>query len=105
MSSVEFLVKLRDAHQQAADAINEELEKKAPVEAKIDTKDFDELAWTEKEGTKAVYEQTTKEVNKNNDIFLALQQILVDHKGFVQISGWKYWFHREDKDTIDRRKK
>lgn len=105
MTSVEFLVKMRDGATIIVDACNEELEKKAPVEVKCDQKDFDALAWTEKEGTKAAYEQTTEEANQNNDTFRALQQILVNHKGFAQISGIQYWFHREDKNTIDRRRK
>ncbi|UCE16213.1 MAG: hypothetical protein JSV12_00930 [Candidatus Bathyarchaeota archaeon] len=108
MSSVNFLVKMRDAATMIADACNEELEKKAPVVAKIDakdSKDFDRLPWIKKEGTKAAYEQTTKEANQNNEVFQTLQQILADKKGFWQSSTHKYWVHQGDVNVIDRRKK
>jgi hypothetical protein len=101
MSSVEFLVKLRDAAQLIADAANEQLEKMAPP----DPADFDKLAWTAKEGSKGPYEQTTKAANQDTKLFQQLQQVLSDHDGFCQISDYKYWFDRDDKNVIDRRKK
>jgi len=101
---VEFLVKLRDAAQMIADAADEQLEKIKPPTVKYDSKDFDKLSWTVKEGTKSSYEQTTKEAN-DNEIFKALQQILADHKGFWQSSTYKYWNHQDNQDIIDRRKK
>jgi len=101
--SVEFVVKLRDACQMMADAAEEYLEKQVPVGAK--TEDFNKLSWTDKEGSKSPYEQTTKEANQNSEVFQALQQILSDHKGFWQNSTHKYWDHQGDKDIIDRRKK
>lgn len=85
--SVELCVKLRDAHQMAVDALNDELEKKAPVEAKYDSKDFDQLAWSVKEGTKRSYEQTTKEANRNSEIFQALQSILKEKNGFCILAA------------------
>lgn len=105
MSSVDFLVKLRDAFQMATDAANEYLETQAPVDARTKTENFNTLKWTVKSGTKSDYEQTTKEANDNNEVFRALQQILSDHKGFWQSSTHKYWSHQGDKNTIDRRKK
>jgi len=103
--SVDFLVKLRDAAQQIADAANEQLEKMAPVDVKQSKEDFDKLAWTEKEGSKAPYQQTTKEGNANSEVFQALQKIIVDRKGFCVLGGYKYWLHQSNQDIIDRRKK
>jgi len=104
-SDIEFLVKLRDACQMIADAAEEQLEKIKPATVKYDSKDFDKLSWTMKEGTKSSYEQTTKETNQNSEVFQALQKILSEHQGFWQNSNYKIWFHQNDKDTIDRRKK
>jgi len=103
--NVEFLVKLRDAASMIVDAANEQLEKIAPSSVKYDEKDFDNLKWETKEGTKADYQQTTKEANENSEVFQALKQILQDHKGFWQSSSHKYWFHQNNQDIIDRRKK
>ena len=105
MSSVDFLVKLRDATTMIADACNEQLEKLAPPSVKYDVKDFDSLKWETKTGTKGEYQQTTKEANNNSEIFQALQQVLSDSKGFWQNSSHKFWFHRENRDIIDRRRK
>ena len=103
--SVEFYVKVRDAGQMLADAANEQLEKMAPSEVKYGEKDFDSLKWETKTGTKAEYQQTTKEVNQNNDVFQALKKILQSHKGFWQNSSYKYWDHQGNADIIDRRGK
>jgi len=103
--SVEFYVKVRDAGQMLADAANEQLEKMAPSEVKYGEKDFDSLKWETKTGTKAEYQQTTKEVNQNNDVFQALKKILQSHKGFWQNSSHKYWFHQNNENIIDRRRK
>lgn len=105
MSSVEFLVKLREAAQMIADAANEQLEKMTPPEVKYDEKDFASLKWETKSGTKGEYQQTTKEATNNSTVFQALKQILQDHKGFWQNSSHKYWTHQGNADIIDRRKK
>jgi len=102
--SVEFVLKLRDACQMMADAAEEYLEKQVPTEVKAKTEDFEKLSWTDKEGTKSPYEQTTKEANQNSEIFQALQKVMADHKGFWQNANYKYWNHQDDPDTIDRRK-
>lgn len=103
--SVEFLVKLRDAAQMIADAANDYLEKESPVNDRDKTEDLEKLEWTEIEGTKSPYQQTTKEANKDNEIFRALQQTLKEHKGFWQNSVHKYWNHQGAVDIIDRRKR
>ena len=103
--SVEFHIKARDAYQMLADAHNEEIEKMTPKEVKYSEDAFNKLSWTEKEGTKGNYEQTTKEANQDSEIFRALRQVLQDHKGFWQNSTHKYWNHQGNPDIIDRRKK
>jgi len=102
---VEFHIKARDAYQMLADAHNEEIEKMVPTDVKYNAEDFDKLKWETKEGTKGNYEQTTKETNNNNEIFQGLQKVLSDHKGFWQNSSHKFWFHQNNQDIIDRRKK
>ena len=104
LSSVDFLVKLRDAATMIADACNEQLEKTKPPEAR-DTQDFDKLFWETKEGTKGPYQQTSKKATNNNPGFQALQAILKKNKGFCHIGAYRYWFDRDDQDVVDRRKK
>jgi len=103
--SAEFLVKLRDGAQMVADAAEEYLQMQAPADVRVKTEDFDKLLWSEKEGTKGSYGQTTKEANQNSEVFQALKQTLQDNKGFWQSSKHKYWTHRGNPDIIDRRKK
>jgi len=101
---VEFLVKLRDAAQMMADACNEQLERMAPPEAKHNPEDFDKLFWESLEGSKGPFQRTSRKANNNSDLFQALQAILKEHKGFVHMGGFKYWFDNSDPDVIDRRK-
>lgn len=101
MSEIEFLVKLRDAAQMIADAAEEYLEGLAPVA----TKKYDQLNWTQKEGRKGPYQQTSKAANNNSAEFRALQYQLKGHNGFWQTRKHKYWLHRGNPDIIDRRQK
>lgn len=94
----EFLVKVRDA-------ANEALDQLTPTEAKHDAKDFDKLNWSEKQGTKGAYQQTGKEANNNSELFGDLQKILGDHKGFCVIGDYKYWSFSKNPDVVGRRKK
>jgi hypothetical protein len=105
MSSVDFLVKLRDAAQMMADAANEQLEKMAPAETKYNEEDFNKLFWETKEGSKGPYTQTSKKATNNSEIFQTLQKIVKEHDGFWQSKTHKYWFHQSDQDCIDRRQK
>jgi len=105
MSSVEFLVKLRDAAQMIADAATEQLEKMTPPEVKYDNKDFENLKYETKSGSKGDYQQASKEANENSEVFRALQKLLVDKGGFWQSSTHKYWIHSGNTDLIDRRRK
>lgn len=68
------------------------------------TADFNKLPWAIKQGTKGEYGQTSKRSTNNSDIFKALQRNLREHNGFWQHQGFKYWFHQQDQDVIDRRK-
>jgi hypothetical protein len=65
--------------------------------------DFDELAWVSLQGTKGPYQQANRK-NSKVDIFDRLKAEIKAHKGFWQHQGWKYWFDRNDENTIDRRK-
>lgn len=104
MTNVEFLVKLRDAAQAMADAANEQLERMTPKEVR-DSQDYDKLFWENLEGNKGPFQRTSKKANQNSPVFQALQNILKEHKGFVHIGSYRYWFDRNDSDVIDRRKK
>lgn len=73
MSEISFLVKLRDSLQQAADAVNEYLETKAPKETPKST-----IAWKETEGPKGKYE-LSEDVNN-----LEFKQLIKDER-----SRWK----------------
>lgn len=66
--------------------------------------DSDKLNWTTKEGTKGAYEQTSKNVNNNSTAFQELQKKTKEKGGFMQHQGYKFWFHKDDEDVIDRRK-
>jgi len=66
--------------------------------------DFNKLFWETKQGTKGEYQQTSKRSTNNSDVFQALQRKLRENNGFWQHQGFKYWFHRQDRDVIDRRK-
>ena len=104
MSEIEFLVKLRDATQQIADATNEYLETMAPVDMR-ELGDFDGLKWTQKDGSKGPYQQTSKEANNNSKEFQTLQEKLKEKNGFWQTKSFKFWTHRDNPDIIDRRAK
>ena len=66
--------------------------------------DSNKLPWETKQGTKGAYQQTSKKATSNSDVFQALQRNLKEHGGFWQYRGFKYWFHQQDRDVIDRRK-
>ena len=55
---VEFLVKVRDAHQMLADAYNDFIESKSPIKNK-DPHKYDGLFWERKQGGKGEFEQTS----------------------------------------------
>jgi len=95
---VDFLVKVRDASEEALEQLTpEEIRKDVkPAEAQ-----FNSLNWTEKEGAKGAYQQAT---NDNSPEFKALSDYLQSHNGFVTLYGWKVWLHQNNPNLIDRRK-
>ena len=66
--------------------------------------DFNKLPYEKKQGTKGEYQQTSKRSTNNSDVFQALQKKLREHNGFWRHQEFKYWFHQQDQDVIDRRK-
>jgi len=110
---VEFLVKLRDGAQMIADAANEYLETLAPAGVKENKEpaavqetalDVSKLFWEKKQGEKGEYEQTSEKANQNCDVWKQLKAKVKEHEGFCQNSGYKFWFHQQDENVIDRRK-
>jgi len=83
----------------------EQLEKMAHPEVKYGEKDFDRLFWENLQGTKGLFQRTSKRANNNSQIFQALQSVLKEHNGFCHIGAHTYWFDNRDPDVIDRRKK
>lgn len=65
--------------------------------------DYNTAGWTTVKGTKGDYEQVSRQLAKQ-DVFDRLQMELKDHNGFWAHGGYKYWFHQNDQDVIDRRK-
>ena len=66
--------------------------------------DFDKLFWEKKQGEKGEYEQTSEKANGNCDLWKQLKAKVKEHKGFWQNGGYKFWFHQQDENVIDRRK-
>ena len=103
--SLEFLVKLRDALQMGADACQERIEKMEPkISVKPNTQEVDKLPWETKQGSKGNYFQTSKAATNNHVTFQALQKYVKDHSGLCALNGWRYWFHNQDENTLDRRR-
>ena len=103
--SIELVLKLRDSFQQAADACNEYIEKKAPPEVKYDIKDFEKLPWENLQGSKGPFQRTSKQASNNHEIFQALQTILKEHSGFMHLGDCRYWFDQQNEDIIERYRK
>lgn len=62
------------------------------------------LFWEKKQGEKGEYEQTSEKANQNSDLWRQLKDKVKEHKGFWQNGGYKFWFHQQDENVIDRRK-
>lgn len=88
-----------------ADAANEALERMTPPEVKHSEADFDKLFWEDLQGSKGPFQRTSKKATQNHPVFQGLQAILKEHKGFIHIGSYKYWFDNNNPDVIDRRKK
>jgi len=103
--SVNFLIKLRDAHQMIADAYNEEIELYKPAEAiEITAYNPENLAWNTAQGSKGpfqAYPKRGEQPNKTSDYTNLLADIK-QHKGKLSRAGLFYWLF-ENGTTIGRK--
>jgi len=111
MSSVDFIVKLRDALQMAVDACQEYLESLVPTdEGKVEVKEaFNSINWQSGEGAKGPYEMARESENKEGDAFNQfnhLRNILKQNNGrFTEKSWTHYYWLGSQGDVIFRRRK
>ena len=101
MSSVDFLVKLRDAAQLMADAANEYLERLAPKDEAKGNWDPSKIQWSQAEGSKGPYERSE---DVNNLEFKAMLKDLAAHSGKTQRNGYFYWCFRNG-HTVGRKRR
>ena len=102
--SVETLLKLRDAIQMAADALNEELEKHAPAETKELEWIPEEIKWVQAEGKRGLYERYP-DANQKAESTTDYKNMLTDlesHKGKLTREGRFYWLF-SDNTTVGRK--
>jgi hypothetical protein len=66
--------------------------------------EYDTLDWQTVHGTKGDYEQVRRSPTKI-EVFDKLAEDLKAHANFVKRGGYQYWFHRDDKTVVDRRRK
>jgi len=97
MSSVELIVKLRDALQMAADACQEYLEGIAPK----DDWNPDNIKWTEATGSSGPYERSQ---DKENADFKKMVEDLKAHNGKLSRDGYFYWLFTNG-DCVGRKKR
>lgn len=114
MSSVDFLVKVRDGAQQIADACNEQLEKMAPpeTEPKVTVKEetfTNLLGWEKSQGTRlGEFEFTSRKANNNSDSFNHAYNILKANNAAInnRLHGegfqFGYWLYEQKPDVIYR---
>ncbi|TRZ48414.1 MAG: hypothetical protein D4S01_10355 [Dehalococcoidia bacterium] len=94
--------KLLEESKKVVDAATEELEKHAPKDEEKPTEtQFNAPNWTQKEGSKGVYEQAQNDGSEN---FKIVSQYVKAHSGFCNLYGFKVWLHNQDENTIDRRR-
>lgn len=94
MSSVEFLVKLRDAAQMMADAAEEYLSALAPADVDKHVWDPAKITWDLTEGAKGPYEKSS---DVESSDFKALIEDLEKHNGKLTHDGFFYWkFDKSD---------
>lgn len=98
MSEIEFLTKLHDALQMAADSVQEYLESIAPVNKRWDPA---KITWKETQGTRGPYEKADPQATPD---FKAMLQHLKDHNGKLSRNGYFYWVF-SDMATVGRKKR
>jgi len=98
---LETKLKLRDAFQMAADALNEDIEQDAPQEVKTEKQpeyDLIRVVTRQTEGPNGIYLKITKEDNKNNRDYELLIEDLKKHSGRLTKQGYFAWLF-DDKKT------
>lgn len=90
MSSVDFVIKLRDACQMIADAANEYLETMTPKETKARLWDPSKIQWSKREGEHGLYEKATPDGQTTND-YQSMIDDLKAHSGKLSHDGFFYW--------------
>jgi len=101
MSSVEFLVKLRDAAHMVADACEEQLEKMAPKEDRASSWNPERIKWESTQGSSGPYERSE---DVNNLDFKAMLKKLREHQGKLSRDGYFYWTFQNGV-TVGRKKR
>jgi len=108
VSTVDFLVKLRDAAKLIAEACEEYLAALAPPEAKPEQKQKREwswnphyILWNPAEGPSGPYEKACMPDNGN---FQLLIRDLQAHGGKLTREGWFYWLFGDGR-TVGRKKR
>ena len=93
MSSIDFLVKLRDAAQMIADACNEQLEKTAPPEAQEHGWNPEAIKWEQAEGAKGLFQAYPARDTKPEQTidYTNLIADLNQHQGRLNKNGFFYW--------------
>lgn len=104
--SIDLLVKLRDAHQQAADALNEELEKHAPPGVIEYEWNPENIKWVTAEGTKGPYERypAHEQEAESSENYKNILKDLEAHKGKLTKDDYFYWLF-SDGATVGRKKR
>jgi hypothetical protein len=108
MDKVDLLVKLRDSHLQAADALNEYLETLGSGATRRDDEqhasyDPEKIIWTDTTGTNGPYQKAIAEGTSQPRDFEALVQDLKSHKGKFQRNGLFYWLFDKTPMAIGRK--
>lgn len=102
--NADFLVKLRDALQMAADACQERLEQMAPKEEKYSWNP-NNITFQKAEGSRGVYEKAMAEGQSQNSDFVALVEDLKKHDGKLSRHDWFYWLFDRPPTTVGRKKR
>lgn len=101
MSSVDFVVKLRDAAYMIADACEEYLEKMAPDQTKGSSWNPERIKWMQAEGSSGPYEKS-EDVNSLD--FKEMLKDLAAHSGKFFRDGYFYWTFQNGA-TVGRKKR
>lgn len=97
-----FSAELVELHRETAEGyLNKLLKREEPLQ-KEPKKTINQLVWkhVDSRSDKGPYEQATDD---GSETFKALRDKLTESGGFWKNEHYKYWFHREQPDVIDRR--